>query len=178
MVIQYDKSEEILSVKIANNDTTIKNQWSKDFNGNSYHNFTTANCLILGANLYDTTIASANARYYNLAIWSEILTDEQLSSLIRFQSVENKLRFSTYEDADSNLKNSSLIAWYEEFDNQLGNTLFLDSHNNHHLTGSGLFATGRELYAVASQQTSIVNQPAYQLPFGGFPGTDGFSFQA
>jgi lambda family phage minor tail protein L len=137
--------------------------------------------LIMGAQLQTAapTFASANAIYYNLAVWGKTLNNQELSSLLTNEAESSSCRMKLYEDLPASLKDSTLLGWYEDVSLSGSTRLFLDSHTyGLNLTGSGSFVTGTETYAI---QRSISKPRPIKydraLPFGGFPGTDGFSYQ-
>ena len=72
----------------------------------------------------------------------------------------------------------SLVAWWDASTGIVaGNTLgLLDIHTGSlHLTGSGEFKAIQETYQEAPQ--TLLPNPTPKFPrFGGFPGTDGFSY--
>jgi len=72
---------------------------------------------------------------------------------------------------------NSLVAWWDGTtgDTSIGNGL-IDIHTGEfHLTGSGMFSGVERTYNNASRVT-LANPTSPDPRFGGFPGTDGFSY--
>jgi hypothetical protein len=75
---------------------------------------------------------------------------------------------------------NSLVAWWDgttgESPTDVGGTGLMDIHTGgYHLTGSGNFSGVNETYT-SSTTVSVPNPTPANPRFGGFPGTDGFSY--
>lgn len=139
-------------------------------------------------------------------LWSGRLTDDEVSwvgstnsiSDLEYYLTDNSLQKTTqtycdyvplkYDEATGYLSNLTgsdrLVFWYDMQTGLSSNKLVIqdESHNNYDITGFG--ATGdfekRTIeYTKGKFQEFIPNQNAeFELPFGGFPGTDGFDYKA
>ena len=115
---------------------------------------------------------------------------------------QNHVKFRDYASAPSNLvgDNSNLVAWFEgakfpslaECSGVGGSKVdlrtltidhphrpvFLNAHApNLHLTGYHDVYSGVETFIRPEYETVSKNYQYYKLPFGGFPGTDGFTYE-
>jgi lambda family phage minor tail protein L len=123
------------------------------------------------------------------ALWSRRLSEAELNYLYKtivapvgvinnFDVVPRQYYECTGEFAS--ITGNGLVAWWDGTTGQIPGhptTLgMLDiSHNDYHLTGSGLFEGFEETYG--ESQIVFVENPYYPYPrYGGYPGTDGFSY--
>jgi lambda family phage minor tail protein L len=177
LVIQYDRAARVLSLLKGSSlqsfsETVLQSALLLNVNSNRF---------ILGANVQNInpTIMSANAKYYNLAIWNKKLPKNDVERLlVPEKSLSPQSRMLLYEDLPSYLQ-TNLIAWYENAYTSSGIRIFEDSHTGaFNLTGTGSLQLGKEPYLLNQTVQKSRSVQYYSLPFGGFPGTDGFSFQA
>lgn len=165
-----------------------------------------SNCFSLGANLnafdHGAAIAtrtahySPEADYIGCAIWQKKLDDSQIGNLL--QNVNEKAEdengnliegdtfstFKNYSDTSTDLRDN-LVAWwgtgrFNSAGESASNPLFTSENDDgtRSLTGYHDVFTGGKSYMrpVTVEHERTVQY--YHLPFGGFPGTDGFTFQA
>jgi lambda family phage minor tail protein L len=139
-------------------------------------------------------------------LWSGRLTDDEVAWVGSTNSIsdlehyltDNDLQKTTqtycdyvplaYDEATGYLSSltgsDKLVFWYDMQTGLSSNKLVIqdESHNNYDITGFG--ATGdfekRTIeYVKGKFQEFVPNQNAqFELPFGGFPGTDGFDYKA
>lgn len=143
----------------------------------------------------DSYISTMNGCIGPWAIWNRRLTQEELTYLHKTVRTPNqslvtnnfdKVPRGYYEctGSFSSITGDSLIAWWDGStgNSSIGNGL-LDIHGlatgtagfGLHLTGSGQFSAIQETYKEAP--VKLVQNPTPPFPrFGGFPGTDGFSY--
>jgi lambda family phage minor tail protein L len=143
----------------------------------------------------DSYISTMNGCIGPWAIWNRRLTQEELTYLHKTVRTPNeslvtnnfdKVPRGYYEctGSFSSITGDSLIAWWDGStgNSSIGNGL-LDIHGlatgtagfGLHLTGSGQFSAIRETYKEAP--VKLLQNPTPPFPrFGGFPGTDGFSY--
>jgi len=143
----------------------------------------------------DSYISTMNGCIGPWAIWSRRLTQEELTYLHKTVRTPNqslvtnnfdKVPRGYYEctGSFSSITGDSLIAWWDGStgNSSIGNGL-LDIHGlatgtagfGLHLTGSGQFSAIQETYKEAP--VKLLQNPTPPFPrFGGFPGTDGFSY--
>ena len=125
------------------------------------------------------------------ATWSRALNDEEIRFLYKTirtpNGVTNSFDFAPrdyYECTGtfSGVTGDNLVAWWDATTGYIGDpaddvTGMLDIHTvgPFHLTGSGNFKAIKESYTEAPQ--TLLPNPTPEHPrFGGFPGTDGFSY--
>jgi lambda family phage minor tail protein L len=177
LVLQYNKVGKLLSLLKGSSpksllETTLQSSLTLSVNSNRF---------ILGANLQNVnpTVMSANAKYYNVAIWNRKLSKSDIEKLlVPENSISPSSRVILYEDLPSYLQ-SGLVAWYENAYTVAGIRIFEDSHTgSFNLTGTGNLQIQKENYSLNQAVKQSRSIQYYSLPFGGFPGTDGFSFQA
>ena len=180
IILQHDQSDKTLYVKSAIDKGSVVTNYEENIIEAGGSNFVwDVNSFIIGANVVSATNnPTVRAKYYNIAIWNSLLDDNKLGKLLTFEKDSSASRFIRYEDAGSGLTGNSLIAWYENTGTDGSNDLFEDSHTGgFHLTGFGNYSLDTEDYKVKVLQPSYSGVQYYHLPFGGFPGTDGFSYQ-
>ena len=141
-----------------------------------------------------TYVSSINGAIGPWALWNRVLTATELDYLYKVINPPNELEADAlennftvaprpysectgqYEDITGN----SLIAWWDGTTGIIGSTTetgMLDIHTvgPYHLTGSGHFSGIQETYQEAP--VTLVSNPTPPNPrYGGFPGTDGFSY--
>lgn len=179
--LQHDESDKTLYVKSAIDKGSVVTNYEENIIEAGGSNFVwDVNSFIIGANVVSATNnPTVRAKYYNIAIWNSLLDDNKLGKLLTFEKDSSASRFIRYEDAGSGLTKNSLIAWYENTGTDGSNNLFEDSHTGgFDLTGFGNYSLDTEDYKVKVLQPSYSGVQYYWLPFGGFPGTDGFSYQS
>jgi len=122
------------------------------------------------------------------ATWNRTLNDEEISFLYKRIRTPNQTTNSfdyaprDYYECTGNFKaitGEGLVAWWNASTGIVaGSTLgMLDIHTAgpYHLTGSGEFKAIQETYQEAPE--TLLPNPTPENPrFGGFPGTDGFSY--
>jgi hypothetical protein len=180
IILQHDESDKTLYVKSAVDKGSVVTNYEENIIEAGGSNFVwDVNSFIIGANVVSATNnPTVRAKYYNIAIWNSLLDDNKLGKLLTFEKDSSASRFIRYEDAGSDLTGNSLIAWYENTGTDGSNDLFEDSHTGgFDLTGFGNYSLDTEDYKVKVLQPSYSGVQYYHLPFGGFPGTDGFSYQ-
>ncbi len=123
------------------------------------------------------------------ATWSRTLNDEEIRFLYKTirtpNGVVNSFDFAPrdyYEctgEFFSGITGDRLVAWWDATIGNVGgsNIGLLDIHTvgPYHLTGSGNFTGIEQTYAEAPQ-TLLPNPTPKNPRFGGFPGTDGFTY--
>tara|TARA_R110000824_G_scaffold33198_1_gene106528 strand:+ start:118 stop:2265 length:2148 start_codon:yes stop_codon:yes gene_type:complete len=142
-------------------------------------------------------ITSMNGTLGPWAVWNRPLNDEEIAYLYKTIPTANKTfnsldsaprdyyectgRFATLTgsgDGSLSYGKDSLVAWWDASTGLIGasSTGMLDIHTGDiHLTGSGEFKGSLEVYREAP--LSFFRNPTPPFPkFGGFPGTDGFSY--
>lgn len=184
--LQHDRSKNALYVK----STVDKGYVVTNYEVENSSAFTwNANAFVIGARTSKPVLSSAiapetvDAKYYNVAVWDKVLDDSKLANLLTFEKDSSNSRFIQYDDMFFDLEhlnlNSGLIAWYQNTGNDGGYDVFQDSHTSQlDLTGSGNYKLDTENYKtkVLEPSLELPNDKNY-LPFGGFVGTDGFSYQ-
>ncbi len=125
------------------------------------------------------------------AVWNRAVNQEEVNFLYKTlrtpNGVTNPLDFAPrhyYEctGAYTGVTGNGLVAWWDANTGYIGDpaddvTGMLDIHTvgPYHLTGSGQFEGIQETYFEAPQ--IFISNPTPKFPrFGGFPGTDGFSY--
>ncbi|MDA9950172.1 phage minor tail protein L [Candidatus Pelagibacter sp.] len=124
-----------------------------------------------------STNAVSDAEYY--------LTDNGLQKTARHYCDYTPLRYNEATGYLSTLTGSDRLAfWYDMQTGLSSSNLVIqdESHNNYDITGfgeTGLFEKRTIEYTKGKFQEFVPHQNAqFQLPFGGFPGTDGFDYKA
>lgn len=124
-----------------------------------------------------STNAVSDAEYY--------LTDNGLQKTARHYCDYTPLRYNEATGYLSTLTGSDRLAfWYDMQTGLSSSNLVIqdESHNNYDITGfgeTGLFQKRTIEYTKGKFQEFVPHQNAqFQLPFGGFPGTDGFDYKA
>lgn len=124
-----------------------------------------------------STNAVSDAEYY--------LTDNGLQKTARHYCDYTPLRYNEATGYLSPLTGSDRLAfWYDMQTGLSSSNLVIqdESHNNYDITGfgeTGLFQKRTIEYTKGKFQEFVPHQNAqFQLPFGGFPGTDGFDYKA
>jgi len=126
-------------------------------------------------------IGSANAvsdsEYY--------LTDNGLQKAVDSYCDYVPLRYSEATGYLGTLTGSNkLVFWYDMVTGLSASSMIIEdeSHNGYNITGygtTGEFSTRTVEYSKGKFEEFIPNQNAqFELPFGGFPGTDGFDYKA
>ncbi len=122
------------------------------------------------------------------AVWSRPINQEEIRFLYKRirtpNQVTNSLDFAPRDYAEctgnfSEVTGSGLVAWWDASIGNVGgsNIGMLDIHTvgPYHLTGSGNFTGIEETYQESPE--TLLKNPTPKYPrFGGFPGTDGFSY--
>lgn len=184
--LQHDQSEKTLYVKSAIDKGSVVTNYEENIESAGGTNFVwDTNVFAIGANV-NANNPTVRAKYYNVAVWSGFLSDNKLGQLLTFEKDSSASRFIEYDDlstqyADLNL-DTDLIAWYQNTGSNGGYDRFEDSHSiggYYHLTGFGNYKLDTEDYKIKYIPSSSQGLPkdSNYLPFGGFPGTDGFSYQ-
>tara|TARA_Y100001937_G_scaffold39019_2_gene55474 strand:- start:2235 stop:4364 length:2130 start_codon:yes stop_codon:yes gene_type:complete len=140
----------------------------------------------------ESFISSMNGRLGPWAIWNRKLTETELEFLykpvVAPEGIEPQIPFVPrpyYECTDNyaGITGDRLVAWWDGTTGFIGDpaddvTGMLDIHTvgPYHLTGSGSFKGSAETYKEAAI-TKIANETPPFPRFGGFPGTDGFSYE-
>jgi lambda family phage minor tail protein L len=179
--LQHDKLDKTLYVKSAIDKGSLVTNYEETIIQAGGSNFVwNVNSFIIGANVVSATNnPTVRAKYYNIAIWDSLLDDNKLGKLLTFEKDSSASRFIRYEDAGSDLTGNSLIAWYENTGTAGSYDIFEDSHTGgFDLTGFGNYKLDTEDYKLKVLQTFVQETQNNWLPFGGFPGTDGFSYQS
>ena len=128
------------------------------------------------------------AEVEGVCFWDRTLSEEEIDLL--YEKTENGglvLRFYSYFKnsiipAEQNILNG-LIAWWDEPFELQDSTGFLDkSDSKNNLIYSGGNNAGEEFeklytYTYTVNKNVTTQEEVSYLPFGGFPGTDGFDFQ-
>ena len=123
------------------------------------------------------------------ATWSRTLNDEEIKFLYKtIRTPNGSVNSFDFAPRDyyectgeffSGITGDSLVAWWDATIGDVGggNIGLLDIHTvgPYHLTGSGNFTGIEQTYAEAPQ-TLLPNPTPKNPRFGGFPGTDGFSY--
>lgn len=125
----------------------------------------------------------------SVCFWQTALTNEQIDSLYRPEINTDYLRPRDIEDftgpsasdLEKSIVNNNLLGWWENPSTGL-NGGFTNStpNNNNNLIfkqGTDQFTPKAEFYKVAINEEISTQEEVSNLPFGGFPGTDGFTFQ-
>ena len=141
-------------------------------------------------------VTSMNGALGPWAVWNRPLNDEEIKYLYKSIATPNNF-FNSLESAPRNYNEctgsfgtitgsgdgslsygkDSLVAWWDASTGLIGSsTGMLDIHTgNIHLTGSGEFLGIDQDYKEAP--LTLLSNPTPPFPnFGGFPGTDGFSY--
>ena len=122
------------------------------------------------------------------AVWNRVVNEEEINFLYKRIRTPNQTSNSLdYAPRDyyectgnfSGVTGNGLVAWWDASTGIVaGSTLgMLDIHTAgpYHLTGSGEFQAIQETYQEAPE--TLLENPTPEHPrFGGFPGTDGFSY--
>ena len=122
------------------------------------------------------------------AVWNRVVNEEEINFLYKRIRTPNQTSNSLdYAPRDyyectgnfSGVTGNGLVAWWDASTGIVaGSTLgMLDIHTAgpYHLTGSGEFQGIQETYQEAPE--TLLENPTPEHPrFGGFPGTDGFSY--
>jgi len=125
------------------------------------------------------------------AVWKRAINQEEVNFLYKTlrtpNEATNPLDFAPrqyYECTGTytGVTGDNLVAWWDATTGYIGDpaddvTGMLDIHTvgPYHLTGSGEFESIQETYQEAPQ--TLLSNPTPKFPrFGGFPGTDGFSY--
>jgi len=123
-----------------------------------------------------STNAVSDAEYY--------LTDNGLQKTARHYCDYVPLRYNEATGYLSTLTGSDRLAfWYDMQTGLSSSNLVIqdESHNNYDITGfgeTGLFQKRTIEYTKGKFQEFVPHQNSqFQLPFGGFPGTDGFDYK-
>ena len=123
------------------------------------------------------------------ALWSRVLSQTERDYLYKVIRTPNRMTNDfdyaprQYHELTGDfdlLKNEGLVAWWDGSTGQIPGhptTLgMLDVHvNGYHLTGSGQFSGFEESYNEAPE-TLVENYTPTNPRYGGYPGTDGFSY--
>jgi len=122
------------------------------------------------------------------AVWNRVINEEEINFLYKRirtpNQTSNSLDYAPrdYYECSGNFESitgEGLVAWWDASTGIVaGSTLgMLDIHTAgpYHLTGSGEFQGIQETYQEAPE--TLLENPTPEHPrFGGFPGTDGFSY--
>jgi len=149
-----------------------------------------------GTQGYDPTQSNAYTTSMNgclgpWAVWNRVINQEEINYLYKSirtpHGAVNPFDFAPrqYYECTGSFKSVTgdrLVAWWDAKTGNIGNpadnvTGMLDIHTvgPYHLTGSGEFESIQETYKEAPQ--TFLSNPTSKYPrFGGFPGTDGFSY--
>lgn len=137
----------------------------------------TSNQFSIGANLQTVLKETPSFDLGAIMLWSGSLNNQEISELVK-QAIGGQEQCCKYNNATSSLK-SKLVSWWESTGTVNGQLGFIDSHNSYDLTGEGFYSSDYYTYSkYGAAQTKQRLQTAEVLPFGGFPGTDGFNYQA
>ena len=137
----------------------------------------------------DVYTTSMNGCIGPWAVWNRAINQEEINFLYKSIRTPNQST-NTFDFAPrdyyectgtyTGVTGNSLVAWWDASTGIVdgGSTLgMLDIHTvgPYHLTGSGEFEAIRETYQESPQ--ILLSNPTPKFPrFGGFPGTDGFSY--
>jgi lambda family phage minor tail protein L len=149
-----------------------------------------------GTQGYDPTQSNAYTTSMNgclgpWAVWNRVINQEEINYLNKSirtpHGVVNSFDFAPREYYEctgifKSVTGDRLVAWWDAKTGYIGNpadnvTGMLDIHTvgPYHLTGSGEFESIQETYKEAPD--TLLSNPTSKYPrFGGFPGTDGFSY--
>lgn len=175
-----------INSKAMSIDEPSMDSYSRLNHGNKFRN--TSNDFYIGINGRNNNESkiSPEMEIDSICVWRKTLTEAEINSLY-YKSVDGGLRAKKYEDipADNQLK-LDLEAWWEgsfirETD---GKTGIIDKENGNDLIytlvedkdNKLMLQTGIDTYKYNIEQEVPTQEPNSYVPFGGFPGTDGFGF--
>ena len=134
-----------------------------------------------GWNFNTTNYQSPRIDVESVCFWQTALTNEQIDSLYRPEINTNYLRPRPIEDfTNTSIVNNNLLGWWENPSTVINGFTNSAPNNNNNLIfqqGTNQFTTKAEFYTVAVNEEISTQEEVSNLPFGGFPGTDGFTFQ-
>lgn len=123
-----------------------------------------------------------------VVVWERFLPDEDMLSLASLNKDSSTNSFAPVNyDNRSSIENidDSLVSWWDMNTGVLGagSTGILDEHGGIHLTGYGHsnFEESEITYNKITKSPFQIEDEAggnYYLPFGGFPGTDGYDYRS
>lgn len=174
-LLYIEKSGKNLKVKMKTDSNPAQTVYSKLLGSDRDYVFNT-NEFALGINEWGfTSDVSSYADYFGCIIFDRPLKETEYEGLLIFDN-SGTLRLRPYSQASSSYS-GDVVAWWEETGVVGAGIGFLDSHTgSRHLTGIGdLQTSGSEFFAANIVVNEGIEEIAV-LPFGGFPGTDGFQY--
>jgi lambda family phage minor tail protein L len=186
---KYNKTTSI-GYKHPNFDLNGTDSFQIEINNTVQHSFTSSNknqllsfrpeALILGNSFHmpNKTLRSLNGRVASWALWGrQLITSEKQALIKTIGAVKYPSQYEECLQSTPNIINNSLIAWWDMQIDAENSSQIIDTHQDlYPLQISGIF--GKETITYTQNETvsrtKTVNNSS--LHFGGFPGTDGFSY--
>lgn len=183
--VRWNKDDGLLYFGRGDNPNlfTIERQPLPDSSTNSKNDFFSIFCD------YQPDVSNGYGEYSfvgdlaHVSVWSGFLSDNQLIELATLNKDSNTEKFTPviYQDRPSDL-DLNMVAWWD-MQTGLGGSIIKDEHIDEiNLTGYGhtSFVESEIDYTKITKSTFEVNESAGAdpyLPFGGFPGTDGYDYK-